>query len=128
MILKNGKVIGETSFYPYRKELWHAVYSMGKSVVSMAVGFLIQEGKLSLDTKIVDILKREVNLIALLKRKNLTVEHLLTMTSGVSFNETGAVSGDDWVKSFLESSTHHEPGEVFEYNSMNTYICLLYTS
>ncbi len=122
MILKNGKVIGETSFYPYRKELWHAVYSMGKSVVSMAVGFLIQEGKLSLDTKIVDILKREVNLIALLKRKNLTVEHLLTMTSGVSFNETGAVSGDDWVKSFLESSTHHEPGEVFEYNSMNTYI------
>ncbi len=122
MVLKNGKVIAETSFYPYRKEVWHAVYSMGKSVVSMAVGLLIQEGKLSLDTKIVDVLKRDASLISLLRRKNLTVEHLLTMTSGVAFNETGAVSGDDWVKSFLESAAHGEPGDAFEYNSMNTYM------
>ena len=28
MILKGGKVIGETAFYPYRQELWHATYSM----------------------------------------------------------------------------------------------------
>ena len=41
MVLRNGKVIGETSFYPYQKELWHASYSMGKSVVFMAIGFLI---------------------------------------------------------------------------------------
>ena len=122
MVLKNGKVLGETSFYPYQKELWHAAYSMGKSVVSMAIGFLIQEGKISLDTRIMDIFKKNVNLIGLLKRKNLTVEHLLTMTSGVSFNETGAISGNEWVKSFLEAPLHHEPGEMFEYNSMNTYM------
>lgn len=122
MVLKNGKVIGETSFYPYQKELWHAAYSMGKSVVSMAIGFLIQEEKITLDTKIADLFKKDLNFISLLKLKNLTVEHLLTMTSGVAFNETGAISGNDWVKSFLESPMHHEPGEFFEYNSMNTYM------
>lgn len=122
MILKNGRVIGETGFYPYQKELWHATYSMAKSVVSMAIGFLIQEEKIALNTKIVDIFKKNVNLIGMLKLKGLTVEHLLTMTSGSSFNETGAVSGNDWVKSFLEAGLHHDAGEIFEYNSMNTYM------
>ena len=116
MVLKNGKVIGEASFYPYQAELWHAAYSMGKSVVSMAIGFLIQEEKITLDTKVADLFKKDLNFISLLKLKNLTVEHLLTMTSGVAFNETGAISGNDWVKSFLEAPMHHEPGEFFEYN------------
>lgn len=122
MVLKNGKVIGETSFYPYQKWMWHTTYSMCKSIVSMAIGFLIQEGKISLNTKVVDIFKKNVNLIGILKLKSLSVEHLLTMTSGVGFNETGAISGNDWVKSFLDAPLLHEPGEVFEYNSMNTYM------
>ncbi|MFQ9396033.1 MAG: serine hydrolase domain-containing protein [Lachnospiraceae bacterium] len=60
--------------------------------------------------------------MALSGRKDLTVRHLLTMTSGVSFNETGAISGNDWVKGYLEAFCHHEPGTYFEYNSMNTYM------
>ena len=62
MILKGGKVIGETAFYPYRQELWHATYSMCKSVTSMAIGHLISEGKLSLDTKIVDVFRKNERL------------------------------------------------------------------
>ena len=50
------------------------------------------------------------------------MEHLLTMTTGVTFNETGIVSGDDWVTSYLLASTRGKPGKTFEYNSMNTYI------
>lgn len=122
MILRNGKVIGEANFYPYRSDLWHFTYSMSKSVVSMAVGFLIAEEKLTLDTKIVDIFRKNVGLFSFIRQKDLTVRHLLTMTSGVSFNETGAISGNDWVKGYLEAFCHHEPGEFFEYNSMNTYM------
>lgn len=122
MILKNGNVIGEASFYPYQKELWHMTYSMAKSVVSMAVGFLVSEGKLSLDTHIVDIFKKKLGLLGMIRQKDLTVEHLLTMTSGVAFNEMGSVSGNDWLKGFLEAPVHHGAGESFEYNSMNTYV------
>ena len=122
MILRNGKVIGETSFYPYSGELWHMGYSMSKSVVSMGIGFLIQEEKLSLNTKVVDIFRKNVSLLGMIRQKDVTVEHLLTMTSGVSLNETGAVTGNDWVKSFLESSVHSDPGTAFEYNSMNSYM------
>ena len=44
------------------------------------------------------------------------------MTAGVSFNETGAVTENDWVKSFLESNVKFEPGTKFFYNSMNSYM------
>lgn len=122
MVLRNGRVIGEAGFYPYSQEVWHASYSMCKSVVSMAVGLLIQEEKLTLETKIMDIFRKNVSFLGFIRRKELTVRNLLTMTSSVSFNEAGAITGNDWVKGYLEAFCHHEPGEFFEYNSMNTYI------
>lgn len=122
MVLRNGKVIGETGFYPYQKELWHMCYSVSKSMAAMAIGFLVEEEKLTLDAKIVDIFKKYVGLRGLIRQKDLTVEHLLTMTSGVGLNEVGAVSGDDWVKSYLEAPVNSDPGSEFEYNSMNSYM------
>lgn len=122
MILRNGKVITECGFAPYDKELWHASYSLCKSITGTAIGMLIDEGKLQLEDRILDVLKKPKNLISFIRQKDLKIKHLLTMSSGVSFNETGVVSGNEWVKSFLESSVHFTPGTCFEYNSMNSYI------
>ena len=44
------------------------------------------------------------------------------MTSGVTFNESGIVSGNDWLTSYLNSSISGTPGENFQYNSLNTYV------
>ena len=55
-------------------------------------------------------------------RPEVTVEHLLTMTSGVQFNEIGAISGNDWLNSFLNAPVSGKPGAAFQYNSMNTYV------
>ena len=60
--------------------------------------------------------------MAQLTHKNMTVQHLLTMTSGIIFNEAGSVTETDWVKCFFDSAQKHEPGTFFNYNSMNTYI------
>lgn len=122
MVLRNGAVICECSFAPYKRGIWHITHSLCKSITGMAVGMLIGEGKLSLDDHIVDIFKEKQNLFAMLRQKDITVRHLLTMTSGVSFNETGAVAGNDWVKSYLEAGVRFTPGSRFEYNSMNSYM------
>ncbi len=122
MIVKNGKVITECGFAPYNKDFWHASYSLCKSITGIAIGMLMDEGKLQLEDKVLDILKKTRNFMSFIRQKDLTVEHLLTMSSGVSFNETGAVSGNEWVKNFLESSVHFAPGTSFEYNSMNSYM------
>ena len=122
LVLRNGQVICECNFAPYRSGIWHATYSMCKSITGMAVGFLISEGKLSLDENVYDIFEKRNGLLQKILRPNLTVEHLLTMKSGVQFNEMGVVSGNDWVDSFLNAPVKGTPGEAFEYNSMNTYL------
>lgn len=121
LLLRNGYVIGEYSFAPYQKGMWHIEHSLCKSISGMAIGLLIAEGKLSLEDKIVKIFSKR-SLLGNMREKNITVEHLLTMTSGVVFNELGIVSGDDWVKSYLDSAVSGPPGEKFEYNSMNSYM------
>lgn len=122
MILRGGKVICECNFAPYRSGDGHITHSMCKSITGMAVGLLVHEGKLSLDENIYDIFEQKRKPLGKLFRPEITVEHLLTMTSGVSFNESGAVSGNDWLDSYLNASVDGIPGTKFQYNSMNSYV------
>ena len=122
MVVRNNKVICECGFEPYPAGMWHASYSMCKSVTGMAVGMLIGEGRLRLQDKVIDLFGGKKNLLNIFRLKDITVEHLLTMTSCVSFNETGIVSGNDWVRGYLESGLIGVPGKKFEYNSMNSYM------
>jgi len=122
MILRNGKVITECAFYPYERGIWHVTHSLCKSITSLAIGLLIDEGKLTLDTRIIDIYPDDISSIAAIRKKELTIRHLLTMSSGISLNETGSVTETDWLKSCLESKANFKAGTEFHYNSMNTYV------
>lgn len=128
MAVRHGKVICECSFAPYRNGMWHITHSMCKSITGMAVGMLIGEGKLSLDENIYEIFSDKLNRNTLLGplakmiRPVVTVENLLTMTSGITFNESGVVSGNDWLGSYLNAPAAKKPGTEFQYNSMNTYV------
>ena len=122
MVLRNGKVVCEANFAPYRSRIWHVTHSMCKSITGMAIGLLVEEGKLSLDENIYDIFQKNLNTFNKIFRPKVTVENLLTMTSGVTFNESGIVSGNDWLTSYLNSSITGTPGKNFQYNSLNTYV------
>ena len=122
MALRHGKVICECNFAPYPKGMWHITHSMCKSITGMAIGMLIEEEKLKLDENIYDIFPDHINAFSKIFRPVITVEHLLTMTSGVTFNESGIVSGNDWLGSFLNASVNGKPGTEFQYNSLNTYV------
>lgn len=122
MALRHGKVICECNFAPYPKGMWHITHSMCKSITGMAIGMLIEEGKLKLDENIYDIFSDHINAFSKIFRPVITVENLLTMTSGVTFNESGIVSGNDWLGSFLNASVNGKPGTEFQYNSLNTYV------
>src|SRR6266540_2512828 len=49
MLLRHGKVIAEGWWTPYRPDLKHTLYSCSKSFTATAIGFVVQEKKLSLD-------------------------------------------------------------------------------
>ena len=122
MILRHGNVICETDFAPYRRGIWHITHSMCKSITGMAIGFLIEEGKLDLSENIYKIFPEKGSTWAKMFHPEVTVENLLTMTSGVTFNESGIISGNDWLESYLNASVAEKPGTKFQYNSLNSYV------
>lgn len=122
LILRDGEVISEGAFGAYRSDVWCITHSECKSITGLAIGMLIDEGKLSLDDRIAKIFEKRQYKLAKFIQKDITVRNLLTMSSGVTFNECGTVTETDWVKCYLESVVKFEPGTRFAYNSMNTYM------
>ena len=120
MIIKDGAVICECSHPGYSVNEIHLAHSMSKTVTGIGIGLLLDEGKISLDDKVCDFFP-DVPVINK-KLRELTVEHLLRMASGVDFAELGVACEDKWTEAFFTSAPSSAPGEKYKYNSMNSYI------
>lgn len=122
MILRYGNKIVEGYKSPFNEEFRHISHSVCKSITGMAVGIAIGEKLLSINDLLVDIFPEKVGLLTSKGVKKIKVRHLLTMTSGIKFNELSTAFETDWVKGYMESDVHFEPGSKFSYNSLNTYM------
>lgn len=101
-------------------------FSMAKTFVSVLVGIAIGEGKIkSVDQKVGDFLPE----FAEGSNSKLTVKHLLTMSSGIDFDEdyvspfaypAKAYYGSDIRNLTMKYKMTEEPGKVFKYLSGNT--------
>lgn len=122
LMLRNGKVIAEATFGAQEPHIPKMTFSACKSITALAIGMLIDEGKLTLDTRVAELFPHKTTPVTRLRYKDLTVEHLLTMTSGATFNEAECMTQTDWVRGFFNSLSVSKPGKVFAYNSLNTYL------
>ena len=122
MILRGGKVIYECSFGGQDIPVPKMTFSACKSIVSIAIGMLIDEGKISLSDKAADFFEGRISVIDKMRTDDITISDLLTMRSGIVFNEAEAFVSTNWVKSYFSSSVNADHGETFNYNSLNTYI------
>ncbi|HEY4269825.1 MAG TPA: serine hydrolase [Galbitalea sp.] len=125
MVLKGGAVIGERWWAPAGPEVPHVMWSVSKSFTSTAVGILIDAGSLTLDTKIVDLFADVVPAEPGEWLSQLSVRHLLTMTTGHDDESlpTADREGDvDWVGHILDQPLVYEPGTHFQYNSGASYL------
>ncbi len=121
MILRHGKVAFESWAYPFTPDMPHIMYSVSKSFTSTAIGFAIEEGLLTLDTKVVDIFpefndEEDENL------QKMTVFHLLTMTAGKMVSVMTDKTKNQWIKDFFTSPWGFKPGDGWEYISENQFI------
>ena len=122
IVIKDGCVIAEHNYGAYDSHIWHISHSECKSITGLAIGIAISEGLLRISDKLTDIFKGKTPLLSQLTHKDITIAHLLTMTSGILFNEAGSVTESNWIKCFMDSNVLSEPGKKFNYNSMNTYM------
>ncbi len=121
-LMRNGKLLFEVAFGAQRLDVWKYTFSACKSVLSLAIGILIDDGVLHLNDRVIDMFSKETSAIGKLKLKDLTVEDLLTMRSPAQFSEIDSAVEEDWIRGYFSAPTKGEVGETFRYNSLNTYI------
>ena len=101
--------------------------SMAKSVLSALVGIAIGEGRIG---SVEDPITRYVPELAERDRRfgRITLRHLLTMTSGLRYEESGGPWGDDTATYYApdlralalrKTEVVEEPGRRFHYNNFN---------
>jgi len=124
MILRHGKVIAEGWAKPYASTEKHTMYSVSKSWTSTAIGFLVDEGKLSVTDKVISFFPEYSDIQSNKYLQDLRVNDLLTMSAGQSVEPIRAIVpfSDNWVKGFLSAATDHKPGTKFLYNTLATYV------
>lgn len=98
------------------------VYSVSKGVCALAVGIAVDEGLLTLDTRVPELLP-DVQLGEGVDR--VSVRHLLTMTSGIDFAWFGdePVPGDDLAATMLALPASGT-GERFRYTDSSPYVAM----
>ncbi|MCR5484228.1 MAG: serine hydrolase [Clostridiales bacterium] len=122
MIIRHGKVVAESHRYPFNPETPHIMYSISKSVTSCAIGLAIEEGYLTLDTKVADIFPEYINEDEAEKFSKITVRHLLSMTAGKDPNNMLNKTKGHWINHFTDAGWYGEPGEKFKYINENIYM------
>lgn len=109
----------------------HDMRSVSKSVVSACIGIAIAQGKInSIDAPIFDFFV-DYNQHNNAGRQGITIRHLLTMTSGLEWNEDvpytnpanselQMINSGDGIDFVLSRAIVEQPGTVWRYNGGNT--------
>jgi len=128
VVLKGGKLFHEQYFDGHDANTLSNSFSMAKSIVAMLVEFAVKDGLIKDISDPVEQYLPEFNKSGFEK---ITIAHLLSMSSGLSWSESGgnpfsdnaeAYYGAD-LKTLVEKMTpESEPGIEFIYKSGNTQI------
>lgn len=128
LIIKNDSIWHESYFDGFDKNAKTNSFSMAKSIVTMALGKAIMEGKIeSLDQKVTDFYPELKGKFA----KEVTLGDLASMASGLNWDEkyyspfsivTRAYFDDDLKNVILGLEINEKPGESFKYLSGATQL------
>lgn len=128
VVLKNDSLVHEEYWSGYGENSLSNSFSMGKSVTSVLVGIAIKEGKIkSVEQPIGDFLED----FSQGKFKEIKIKHLLTMSSGLNWDEsyanplsmtTEAYYGSDLWRLMLKLRVISKPGKEFKYLSGDTQL------
>lgn len=123
MLLQNGEVTAAFARAPYRLDQPQLLYSLSKSVTSIAVGIACDEGLLQLEDQVISFFPDKLPDPVSPNLARMTVHHLLSMNAGHHDNIYGAVAQEeDWVRAYLAQEVPHEPGSHYVYSTHSTYM------
>lgn len=128
MVIQNDSILFEEYWHGYSSDSLSNSFSMAKSWVGTLIGVAIKEGKIkSVDQKVCEFLPNFCGE----NEKELTIKHLLTMSSGLNWTEdyynpigqtAEAYYGTKLRGLVINQKVVEEPGKVFKYHSSCTQL------
>lgn len=132
LVVRNGRLVFQAYNAPYSPDIPHRIWSCTKSVVSTLIGIAIDEGYIrNTRVPVADLFPSRGESLAETVSRNLRLEHLLTMTTGLEAKDSylyrweGLASmrgSKDWVTFALSRPRIHKPGTRFDYSNQASYL------
>jgi CubicO group peptidase (beta-lactamase class C family) len=134
LVVRHGAIVLDANFYPYSPGTLHDVASVTKSVTSILVGMAIDRGYLGgVTDPALPLLKRPLPSDMDDRKRKITIESLLTMTSGFDCGAVGVAHTTeaelaemrhqpDWIAYALNLPMRFEPNTRFAYCSVNNHL------
>jgi CubicO group peptidase (beta-lactamase class C family) len=129
IIVRNGRMVLNATFYPYNGQSPHSVGSVTKSLTTLLIGIAIDQGKLSLDDKLVSFFPDSSLANPDDRKNNIRIRDLASMSSGFECiyepNEPtvqAMETSPNWVQFGLDLPMAHKPGTHWEYCGVGMHL------
>ncbi len=130
IITRNGYIVTERYWGTYNENRSHHIFSCTKSFTSALIGIAIKEGFIdNVSQRMLDFFPEYTVENPSAHKDSITIEHLLTMTHGLDWDEHNISYTDpsnmynqmfyssDPIQFFLDLPSIHHPGEVWVYTT-----------
>ncbi len=132
LIVRNGHLVLDAYFWPFKQGEKHIIHSCTKSVMSALIGIAIDKGYIQgADQPIMDFFPDNTLTRRDRRKALITLENLLTMTSGLKCRDSYLYrwkglfemrASADWGQYVLDLPMVETPGERFEYCNGVSYL------
>ncbi len=115
-------IVAEGYYKPFTAESQHRMYSIAKSFVSVAIGLLQEEGKVSIEDRIADYFREAIHGELHPFLRTMTIRDMLTMQTAHHSMKSERYAAKDWVESFFNTPPTHHPDAVFNYDTSGSHV------
>lgn len=122
-ILSVGGNIKATAYYdPFKEGEMHRMYSVSKTMVGIAIGMLMDEGKIGMEDRVVTYFRDWLPEKEDPQLNRLTIHELLRFSTNHSKDTYREIDDPIWARSYFRVPSTHEPGTVFRYDTSATQV------
>ncbi|MDI1239261.1 MAG: serine hydrolase [Polaromonas sp.] len=133
VVTRHGRLVAEAYYAPFKPGMRHRLNSATKGVVATLTGIAIQQGKLAgTERPVLEFFADRTVAHVDDRKKAMTLQHLLDMTSGLDWKEPltdqrpdslfEMLRSPNWVQFVLDRPMAQAPGAAFNYSSGNSQL------
>ncbi len=117
LLTVDGREKARAYYAPFQEGQPHRLYSVSKTLTGIAVGMLIDEGKLTLDSRVADFFRDWLPEHPDGRLLRLTIRDMLRMATCYRWTAYREDTDENWSRPFFTGAPTHEPGTVFHYDT-----------